>query len=390
MRILLVGDYPRDARLGSTKVLLKLQEEFRAAGHVCDVLLGDDIGDGFRHRTVRWALAPVASFRAVRRAIRRNGRYDVIDAASAEGLWLGVLRRLGGMHGTAIVARSNGLDHLDYRRMLADADAGLLAKPWSRRWYYPAVRLSQVEAAARAADRLILLNEGDRAFVLERGWKRDADIDVVSHGVSSRFRDTAPDDSRRGHGILFCGTWSNTKGVPYLADAFARLVERGVTIQPSGAPVALTVLGGGIPASDIRAAFPSHAQPHLTVIDRASEAEVIAAYRAHDVLAFPSTYEGFGMVLMEAMSQRLPVVTTPVGCATTLVEAGGNGLVVPPRDASALADAIADLLGDPARRAALAEAACRRVRGLTWGATAQRTLDVYERAVTARPELAHV
>src|SRR5437764_2753331 len=44
MRILLVGDYARDARLGSTKVLVKLQEEFRALGHVCDLLLADDLG----------------------------------------------------------------------------------------------------------------------------------------------------------------------------------------------------------------------------------------------------------------------------------------------------------------------------------------------------------
>ena len=41
----------------------------------------------------------------------------------------------------------------------------------------------------------------------------------------------------------------------------------------------------------------------------------MTAYRRHDVLAWPSTYEGFGMVLLEAMSQRLPVVATPVGCA---------------------------------------------------------------------------
>ena len=44
MRILLVGDYPPDPRLGSTKVLLKLREEFEALGHVCDVLLADGLG----------------------------------------------------------------------------------------------------------------------------------------------------------------------------------------------------------------------------------------------------------------------------------------------------------------------------------------------------------
>src|SRR5438132_8148749 len=61
MRILLVGDYPRDARLGSTKVLLKLQEEFRGLGHTCDVLLADDLGASPRHRLLRWAFAPIAA-----------------------------------------------------------------------------------------------------------------------------------------------------------------------------------------------------------------------------------------------------------------------------------------------------------------------------------------
>ncbi|OLD18210.1 MAG: hypothetical protein AUJ01_07925 [Acidobacteria bacterium 13_1_40CM_3_65_5] len=164
MRILLVGDYPRDARLGSTKVLLKLQEEFRRLGHTCDVLLADDLGASPRHRLLRWALAPVTAFAAIRRAFREHGPYDVVDAASAEGLWVGVLRGAGLFNGAALIARSNGLEHLNYRRMLEDHDAGLLDKPWTRRWWYPAVRLSQVAAAARVADRLILLNGNDRAF----------------------------------------------------------------------------------------------------------------------------------------------------------------------------------------------------------------------------------
>lgn len=389
MRILLVGDYPRDARLGSTKVLIKLQEEFRGAGHVCDVVLGDDLGDRPRHRVLRWAWAPLAALSAVARAIRVNGPYDVIDIASAEGLWLGVARRLGALAQTVIVARSNGVEHLNYQRMLGDADAGLTAKPWTRRWYYPAFRLSQVAAAARVADRLILLNDGDRAFVLARGWKPASAIDVVPHGVSARFFDSASPVSPRGRGILFCGTWDHMKGIAYLVDAFSRLVERRVTIQPSGAPVALTILGGGIPARDVLESFPATARPFVTVLDRASEDAVIAAYRAHDVLAFPSTYEGFGMVLMEAMSQRLPVVTTPMGCASSLIDHDRNGLLVPPRDATALADALAALLADPSRRSALADEAFRRVRGMTWAETARVTLDVYQRAMAARSVLAH-
>ncbi len=390
MRILLAGDYPRDPRLGSTKVLLKLQEEFRRLGHTCDVLLADDLGESPRHRLLRWAIAPVVAFGAIRHAFRERGPYDVIDIASAEGLWVAVLRRLGLFNGAAIIARSNGLEHLNYRRMLDDHDAGLLDKPWTRRWWYPAVRLSQVTAAARAADRLILLNPTDRAFVLDRRWKDEEDIDLVPHGVSTRFLvEPPPVDHQRGRGILFCGTWDATKGVPYLATAFSRLVENGAVLQPGGTPVTLTVLGGGVPAEQIRTAFSTAAQPRVTIVDRVAEEAVIAAYRSHDVLAFPSTYEGFGMVLLEAMTQRLPVVATPAGCASEFVRHEDTGLLVPARDVDALSAALAGLLADPALRARLADRAFRRVRGMSWTQTAEATLAVYERALTGRHAVAH-
>ena len=378
MRILLAGDYPPDARLGSTKVLVKLQEEFRALGHDCDLLLADGIGDWPRNNYLRQALGPVVTLKAVRRMVRARGRYDVVDIASADGLWVGVLRRLGAFRGTAVIARSNGIEHLNYRRMLEDHDAGLLYKPWTRRIVHPLLRLTQVGAAARAADRLILLNDLDRAFVLARGWKPADRIDVVPHGVSERFLAEAPPPGQpRGGGILFCGTWGEMKGISYLVAAFSQLVARGSSAR-------LTVLGGGVPEASIRAAFAPDVRSRVTVLDRVDEAGVMSAYRAHDVLVLPSTYEGFGMVVLEAMSQRLPVVVTPVGCAFALVEDGTTGLVVPPRDSAAIADALARLMGDAALRARLAEAAFARVRGMTWANTARLTLDVYERARAER------
>jgi glycosyltransferase involved in cell wall biosynthesis len=373
MRILLVGDYPPDPRLGSTKVLLKLREEFEALGHCCDVLLADGLG-GPSNPYVRQAVGPLVARNAVRRMFLRKGPYDVVDVASAEGLWLATGRRRG-LSGAVVISRSNGLEHLNYRRMLDDHAAGLVQKPWTRRLFHPVVRLTQVAAAARAADRLLLLNESDRDYAIERRWKTPALIDVVAHGVSERFLCNAPSmNSPRGAGILYCGSWTPVKGVSYLVDAFAALAGQKPGIR-------LTVLGGGLPADDIIKCFPPDVRHQVSVVGRSSEADVMEAYRRHDVLAWPSTYEGFGMVLLEAMSQRLPVVATPVGCARALVEQDRTGIIVPLRASGALADALARMLDDSAFARRCATEAFDKVRPYTWARTAANTLDVYARAL---------
>jgi glycosyltransferase involved in cell wall biosynthesis len=120
------------------------------------------------------------------------------------------------------------------------------------------------------------------------------------------------------------------------------------------------------------------------MIGRAPEDELMAAYRTHDLMVLPSTYEGFGMVVVEAMSQKLPVVATPVGCASSLIEHERTGLLVPLRDAAALAEALERMLTDAALRARCADAAFALTRNMTWAHTARLTLDVYQRAIDAR------
>lgn len=378
MKILLVGDYPDDPRLGSAKVYHKLREEFVRLGHACDVLLAPALGPRPAGMRVRWLLGPVLAERAVRRAFRERGTYDVVDVASAEGFVLGVRRSAGAYRGVALVSRSHGLEQLNYRRMLDDAAAGFAPKPWHRRLWYPAARLSQVAGAARLADRLIVLNAGDRRFALERGWKRADQVAVVSHGVSARWLADAPAaDAPRGAGLLFCGTWTDMKGVRYLAEAFARLLRD----RPDAR---LTVLGPGVPEGAVLESFPEAARGAVTVLPRGDEEAVMRAFRAHDLLVHPSTYEGFGLVIPEAMSQGLPVVATPQGCAPELVREGETGSLVPARDAPALAAALARLLADAPLRRALGERARQAVREMSWENTARRTLEVYAEAIESR------
>lgn len=374
LSILLAGDYPPDPTLGSSKVFYKLQEEFQALGHRCDILFGDAIKSP-RFRQIGQVVAPWRAARAI--ASRLDGaHYDVVDIASAEGLWIGVLRKIGGCKKTVFISRSNGLEHLNYRRMVDDHDAGLTRKGWTRRIWYPLTRLSQVEAAARLADRLLLLNEVDRRYALDRGWQPDDRIDVVPHGVSARFLepDAAGCDPARGEGLLFAGSWDHAKGIAYVVAAFERLRARGRDVH-------LTVLGPGMPADQVLRAFSDAARPLVRVVPRVPEEEVIAMYRSHDILIWTPTYEGFGLVLLEAMSQRLAVVATPIGCAPSLVRDGINGLIVPVRDPESAARAVERLMDDPVLRRSMGDAARRSVEDMTWRSTAERTLAVYRAAI---------
>jgi glycosyltransferase involved in cell wall biosynthesis len=97
------------------------------------------------------------------------------------------------------------------------------------------------------------------------------------------------------------------------------------------------------------------------------------------IVALPSTTEGLPIVLLEAMARARPVVATPVGGVPELVADGETGLIVPPDDPKALADALLRLLGDRGFAQRLGDAGRERVRS-AFSADAQesRILELYE------------
>ena len=96
----------------------------------------------------------------------------------------------------------------------------------------------------------------------------------------------------------------------------------------------------------------------------------------------PSLYEGFGLPVGEAMACRVPVICTTGGALPEV--AGDAARLVPPGNASALRDAILELLDDPSQREALAEKGYERVlKEFTWEKTALRTVEAYREIIRA-------
>ncbi|WP_030887735.1 glycosyltransferase [Streptomyces sp. NRRL F-5053] len=119
---------------------------------------------------------------------------------------------------------------------------------------------------------------------------------------------------------------------------------------------------------------------HLTGgLDREQVPELM---RAADVVLCPADYEPFGIVPLEAMSCGTPVVASAVGGQRDTVAHRGTGLLVPPRDPAALAEAVSGLLAAPERRRAYGAAGRRRVLSrYRWAHVADRTEAVYRQVL---------
>ncbi|MEM0944683.1 MAG: glycosyltransferase family 4 protein [Pseudomonadota bacterium] len=188
-------------------------------------------------------------------------------------------------------------------------------------------------------------------------------VDLVYHGLDlSRFPDPPDRSLRNGpFRILSVGRLVEKKGYDDLLEALSRL--------PEGLDWQMVHIGGGKLDGEMRARAGA-----LGLADRIDwqgkrdQDEVIAAMRAADLFVLPSKIAGDGdrdglpNVLMEAASQRLPILSTAVSAIPEFVEDGVHGRLVPPGSPEALAAALAELAQDRDLGTHLAEAAYQLLR----------------------------
>jgi Glycosyltransferase len=181
--------------------------------------------------------------------------------------------------------------------------------------------------------------------------RRVQKTEVLVHGIDlAAVRALADRDAaRREFGIepgdVVFGTVANLraqKDYPNLLAAARLLRDRGVRVR-------ILAVGQGPLEAEIRA---EHAR--LGVADVVTllgeRPDAIRVMSACDGFVLASNNEGLPVALMEALALGLPIVATAVGGVPEAVTAGENGILVPARDPAALADAIAELAADPARR----------------------------------------
>jgi glycosyltransferase involved in cell wall biosynthesis len=234
----------------------------------------------------------------------------------------------------------------------------------------------------RRADRVVALSSAERDFLLGRYELRTARVAVIPNGVKTQVFDRVADEGGEER-LLFAGQLREFKGVGYLLEAMPavraafpraklRMVyQTGARLERYQAQAARLGLGGAVEFAGARSA-----------------AELAREYSAATLVVAPSLGECLSTVVMEAMCCGAAVVATAVGGIREQVDET-TGMIVPPRNASALAQAICGLLADSGLRRAMGEAARRKARGqFTIRAMIDRHVRLYEELLGAHARAA--
>ncbi len=148
--------------------------------------------------------------------------------------------------------------------------------------------------------------------------------------------------------LLVLANLSERKGIGTLLRACQHLKRQGLRFH-------VTIGGGGDVDGYRRMAAELDVAEECRFLGWVSREDAHAHIKSHDMLLLPSTHEGLPMVILEALSARLPVITTPVGSIPEVLTDGETARIIPVNDPAALADAIAGLAADPALQRRLAE-----------------------------------
>jgi starch synthase len=254
------------------------------------------------------------------------------------------------------------------------------------------------------ADAIIAVSQGTKTDILRAYPEVDPDrIYVIYNGIDlAEYQKTEETKALVDYGVdpavpylLFVGRITRQKGVTHLVDAIRHMPADTQVVLCAGAPDTPEI------AAEMRKKVQDVQQQHKRIVwieKMVTKREAIQLYSNARVFCCPSVYEPFGIINLEAMACRVPVVASATGGIKEVVVEGKTGYLVPfdqdpvtsfPRDpetfARDLASRSSELMADPEKCQRFGEAGRRRVEEqFSWTAIAHQTIELYERLIEDR------
>lgn len=377
MNILFAADVPPDPNSGAAGTEIETIRALRALGHEVDEIWADALPQRIRHANLHYLLELPRGYRdAIRAQWAQGRRYDVVHVNQCHAYLAAIDHRRRERPGV-FVHRSHGLEE-HMRQRLA---------PWRRRfdcpeWRFPRNILGwtmqwllarHTALVERHADGTIVYSENDREHLVRaRGIAADR-VAATGNGVAKAFltRPPAAWTPARLRRILYTGEFAFWKA-PFLV---AQAVDAILAAHPD---CTFTWVCKAVHHDRARALLSAEALARTTLRGWMPQEQLLDVFDEHGIFLFPSLFEGFGKVFLEALARGLCVVGSRTGGMPEVIRPGVNGVLVEIGSAVDVAAAVERLLADPDTAASMSKAARETAVQHTWQRVAERTVAFYQ------------
>ncbi|OGO01576.1 MAG: hypothetical protein A2Y59_04450, partial [Chloroflexi bacterium RBG_13_52_14] len=301
--------------------------------------------------------------------IMRTERIDVVHDNQTLGYGLLLMKTLG----VPVVATIHHPIPIDMKADLAQARK--FSSKFRRIIFYSFIIMQHI--VSKRMDRVVAVSDISAEDAVRIFHVPKSKVRVVHNGIDIEVFKKVDGVQKVPHNILMVGnTEDRKKGVIYLLQAM-RILKNDTDVK-------LTIVDrkGDHTKYAPKLVHEYGLEDRVTFTGRLTTEELVRHYCAAEIAVTASIYEGFGLPCAEAMSCGTPVIATRAGALPEVVGDDDAGVLVPPEDPVALANAIKRLLADRALRQKMGQMARKRIeQRFSWEDAARRTLKIYEEVV---------
>lgn len=382
MRILFMADMDPDPNLGASGTEVQTLDALRRLGCEVDAVWADDMPRRIAHGNLHYLIELPRSFRTALRRKLSKDRFDFVRVNQPHGFLAAEWLQANAPQ-SVFVHRSHGLELRanEVLRNLRRSHGAEEKRVMRRGASFVMERLLALHTlrTVGAADGHEVCASEDRDFLVNRLGVAPEMVGVIPAAAPAELLQTeAPAMSRaRLQSILYVSQYAFFKAPMVVAAAFNALAEKHDELKFTW-------------VCDRRhhPAVASIASNRVELLDWMPQPELTRVFDSHGIFVFPSFYEGFGKVFLEAMSRGAIPVATDIAGARDVITHGVNGLLVPPNDPGAVVQAVEHLLGNPDLSFRLSAAAADCARQYTWEQSARKTLEFYEQLLRRKRRIA--